>query len=175
MQNLGFAGPGVGSVCLAGALALAGPASRWTFPAALALVLGGIGCVGLAAFPMDVPSARTPLGDLHQTAGTLAVAGHLTAMLLLLIAARDDDRWRQFVAPGAALWFIALANAIATQAELTFPDLPIPFGIVMRLVTGPVIVWWAAVAVRVLRSPPPGLPPLGLHSSRGHTQASRPR
>jgi hypothetical protein len=152
LQTVGFLALGVGSLCLAWALTLAGPASRWDLPAAIALVVAGLGCIGLAAFPMGVPSPMTPLGDLHQTAGTIAVAGHLTAMLGVVLAARDDQRWRSLVVPGAVLWLVALANALATQVELSVPELPIPFGIVMRLVTGPVLVWWAAMAVWMLRT-----------------------
>jgi hypothetical protein len=158
VQNAGFVALGVGSFALAGAIALAGPASRWDLPAALALAVAGVGCVGLAAFPMDVPSVTTPLGDTHRTAGTIAVGFHLAAMLAFLLAARDDPRWRRLVRPGAALWLVALANALLTQAELSVPDLPIPFGVVMRLVAVPVLAWWAVVAWRLPRLPARGAP-----------------
>ncbi len=151
VQNLGFVALGVGSLAIACALALAGPASRWLLPTTAALAIGGAATIGLALFPMDAPSAMTVLGDLHQTGGTISVAFHMAAMLGLLLASGSDPEWRSLRPVGAVCWVVALAGALATQAELSFPDLPIPFGVVMRMVVAPVLLWWALVALRLLR------------------------
>lgn len=153
LQNLGFVALGLGSMALACALALAGPMSRWLLATTLSLVVAGAASLGLAVFPMGEPSATTLLGDLHQTAGTIAVAFHMAAMLALLLACAADAGWRSLRAIGWLCWAVALAGALATQAELSFPHLPIPFGIVMRMVVAPVLFWWALVAIRLLRGP----------------------
>ncbi len=153
LQNLGFVALGIGSLALACALALAGPLSRWLLPAILSLAIAGTASIGLAVFPLGEPTATTPLGDLHQTAGTIAVAFHMTAMLALLLAGSTDPDWRALRPVGVAGWLVALVGALATQAELSYPDLPIPFGIVMRMVVAPVLLWWSLVALRLLRRP----------------------
>lgn len=153
IQNVGFVALGIGSLAVALALPAAGIASRWLPVGAVLLGLAGVANVGLAVFPMVEDGPPGLFGDVHQTAGTFSVAFHLAAMLALALAFRTDPRWRPLARWALPLWLVPLIGSLLTQAELSFPDLPIPFGLVMRAVVFPVLIWWTLVAVRLRAMP----------------------
>lgn len=164
-QTVGFVLLGLGSLAIAVALAPVSIPSPWLPIGTSLLALSAAACLGLAAFPMGGPQPVTLLGDAHQTAGTLSVGLQLGALLATALAFRRSPAWRSLTWPGLLLLAIALIGALLTQAELLWPELPIPFGVVMRMVVVPTLVWWTIVAVSLLRHadrpaspPPPGSP-----------------
>lgn len=156
VQNAGFVALGVGSLAIAAALSLTAKSSWWLSLGTALLALAAAASIGLAVFPMNAPGPTTTFGDTHQTVGTLAIGLHLAAMLGTTIAFRANRDWANLYRPGLVLFAIALANALLTQAELLWPALPIPFGVVMRLVVVPVLLWWGVFAVRLRRKPAQG-------------------
>lgn len=154
LQNVAFVALGTGSLAIAIALSLTTNASPWLPVGTALLALAAAACGGLAAFPMGGPGPATALGDTHQTAGTLAVGLQLAAMLATALAFRSGDAaWRSLAVPGLLLFAVALGAAGLTQAELLWPALPIPFGVVMRMVVVPVLLWWAIIAIRLRADP----------------------
>ena len=149
LQNVGFAALGAGSLAIATALSLAPIRSPWLLVGTSLLALAAAACAGLAAFPMDAVGPATLLGDAHQTAGTLAVGLHLAALLATALAFRAEPGWRPLAVPGLLLFATAFSGALFSQAELLWEALPIPFGVTMRMVIVPVLVWWATVAIRL--------------------------
>ncbi|MBA3415791.1 MAG: DUF998 domain-containing protein [Chloroflexia bacterium] len=153
LQNVGFVALGVSSLAIAAALSLTPTGSPWLLVGTALLALAATACIGMAAFPMGAVGPATPLGDTHQTATTLAVGCQLGSMLATAIAFRTDPAWRSLVPPGLLLFSTALIGALLTQAELLWPELPIPFGVVMRIVVIPLLIWWALVALRLRAHP----------------------
>ena len=149
LQNAGFVVLGASSLAIAVALALTPIPSPWLLLGTSLLALSAAACIGLAAFPMGGPQPTTILGDAHQTAGTLAVGLQLGALLATALAFRASPTWRGLARLGLLLLAIALVGAVLTQAELLWPALPIPFGVVMRMVVLPTLIWWTVIAVRL--------------------------
>ena len=149
LQNVGFFALGVGSFAIAVALSLGTTTSSWLPIGTALLALAASACLALAAFPMGGLGPTTLLGDAHQTAGTLAVGLQMASLLATTLAFRSDPEWRPLAAMGPRLFAIALGGAFLSQAELLWPALPIPFGVVMRMVVVPVLIWWTVVAIRL--------------------------
>ncbi len=151
LQTLAFVALGVTSIALAIALLSANLLSRSLLVCVWSLFFAGVASFGLAIYPMGGAGPSTPLGDAHQTAGTIGGVAELVATLAFIIAVQADPNW-QFLRQAAKVVFaVTLIGAIVTQIEIWWPDLDIPMGATMRLVVIPLLVFWGAVAMRLSR------------------------
>ncbi|HET7092679.1 MAG TPA: DUF998 domain-containing protein [Thermomicrobiales bacterium] len=153
-----FVALGVACIAIALALVAALRGSRLIALGAWLLGLSGLGCIGLAAFPMGQPGPTTPIGDLHLTAGTLAVTLQLTALVALNAGFAAEPGWRALFRAGWLLGGLAAIGAALQQIAIWRPDLPMPEGVSMRLVLVPLLAWWGVIALRLLHMPPPAAP-----------------
>ena len=117
-----------------------------TWVASLLLVVAGVGMVALAAVPMGVPQPHTPLGDVHQTAGTIAVVAQFGALAALLLAVRNGPEWASLRRVGLMAGLVAFVAASFHQLAIWYPTLGVPEGVTIRVVTVVMLWWWAAVA-----------------------------
>jgi hypothetical protein len=108
--------------------------------------------LGLVWYPIDAPGPATILGDAHQTAGTIGGVAQLTAALAFTIAVRADPAWRGLFVTALAMFLLALAGAILSQAAIWWPHLGIPMGATMRLLVIPLVALWGVVSVRLRRT-----------------------
>jgi hypothetical protein len=149
LQQFAFVAVGVASIALGVAFGWSRPSSRWMPLAQAALVVSGIASIGLVVWPMGVLSWHTFIGDAHQTSGTVGGVAQLVAALAFVLAVRADRRWRPLYWPAVGAFVASVAGAVITQAEIWWPDLPIPMGASSRLVVIPLILLWGAVALRL--------------------------
>jgi hypothetical protein len=151
VQTLAFAAMGIASLALAIALSR----SRGDMPVAwrslcsLLLAFAGVATFGLIWFPMGIPMPSTAIGDLHQTAGTIAGVAQIAAVLTFVIIARISARWHPFLALATIAWLLSLAGAILSQLSIWCPGLGIPMGATIRLAVLPLLVFWAVIAWRL--------------------------
>ena len=146
VQSLAFVA--LGAACLALSVAVPRAVSRRpaTWVASLLLVVAGVGMVALAAVPMGVPQPHTPLGDVHQTAGTIAVVAQFGALAALLLAVRNGPEWASLRRVGLMAGLVAFVAASFHQLAIWYPTLGVPEGVTIRVVTVVMLWWWAAVA-----------------------------
>ena len=146
IQTLAFGA--LGAACLALSVAVPRAVSRRpaTWVASLLLVVAGVGMVALAAVPMGVPQPHTPLGDVHQTAGTIAVVAQFGALAALLLAVRNGPEWASLRRVGLMAGLVAFVAASFHQLAIWYPTLGVPEGVTIRVVTVVMLWWWAAVA-----------------------------
>jgi hypothetical protein len=151
VQSAGFIALGIGSLAIAGALWLVSNGNLWTRIAAAMLGLASLNLVGLVAFPMGQSGPLTPIGDLHLTAGTLAVGWQFVSVAALLLGLRACDYAEFIIRLGIILLGISLLGAASVQVAMWRPDLKIPQGLAMRMVTVPLLLWWSLVALTIRR------------------------
>ncbi|HEU5432709.1 MAG TPA: DUF998 domain-containing protein [Thermomicrobiales bacterium] len=149
-----FVALGVASVAIALALATAIPDSRPIALGAWLLGVSGVGCVGLAVFPMGRGGPTTPIGDLHLTAGTLAIVCQLAALVALNAGFVAQPGWSALSRAGWLLGGLAIIGAALQQIALWRPDLLLPEGVSIRLIVVPLLAWWGVVALRLLQPAP---------------------
>jgi hypothetical protein len=149
LQATAFLVIGLASAALGLALLPANYPSSLLFLTAIALIVSGVASIGLVVYPMDAPGPSTFIGDAHQTAGTIGGVAQLVAALAFVLAIRREQTWRPLVVPGVAAFALAATGAILTQMEIWWPELEIPLGAAMRLVVLPLLILWAAVALRL--------------------------
>src|SRR5215212_3303153 len=152
LQAIAFGALGVSSVALGLALRGAGPDSWWLWPIVFLLTVSGVASLGLVLYPIDAPGPATILGDAHQTAGTVGGIAQLAAALAFTIAVRADPAWRGVFVTALAMFLLALAGAILSQAAIWWPHLGIPMGATMRLLVIPLVALWGVVSVRLRRT-----------------------
>ena len=164
IQSLAFVALGVACLALSAAVPRAVARRPATWAASLLLTVAGVGMVALATVPMGVPQPHTPLGDVHQTAGTIAVVAQFGALAALLLAVRDGPEWASLRRAGVATGLVALVAAAFHQLAIWFPSLGVPEGVTIRVVLLAMLVWWALVARRITQPDragtsdrPPGL------------------
>lgn len=156
LQAAAFAAMGIASITLAIALHQSATATAGMHLCTIALGIAGIASLGLVWFPMDRPGWHTPIGDMHQTAGTVGGVAQLVAALGFTVATRADARWSGLFRPAASVFVIALIGAILSQISLWRSDLGLPMGITMRLVVAPLLLLWGLVAWRLRDACRPG-------------------
>lgn len=164
IQSLAFVALGVACLALSAAVPRAVARRPVTWAASLLLTVAGVGMVALATVPMGVPQPHTPLGDIHQTAGTIAVVAQFGALAALLLAVPDGPEWASLRRAGVATGLVALVAAAFHQLAIWFPSLGVPEGVTIRVVLLAMLVWWALVARRITQPDragtsdrPPGL------------------
>ena len=164
IQSLAFVALGVACLALSAAVPRAVARRPATWAASLLLTVAGVGMVALATVPMGVPQPHTPLGDIHQTAGTIAVVAQFGALAALLLAVRDGPEWASLRRVGLIAGLVALVAAAFHQLAIWFPSLGVPEGVTIRVVLLAMLVWWALVARRITQPDragtsdrPPGL------------------
>jgi hypothetical protein len=151
LQVAGFIAFGVAALALASALTRVRFDSRWIRVSSPLLVVSAIGGLGLIWYPMGAPGPATPLGDAHQTAGTISGVALLAASLAFAIGVRLDRVWRALFVPAVVAFGAALAGAVLTQAAIWWPDMGIPMGATMRLLVIPLVLLWGFVSLRLRR------------------------
>jgi hypothetical protein len=149
VQTAAFAATGLALLALA--VAMSQESFRTGSPIAVAALLAfaGVASLGLVAFPMGTSGFTTPIGDLHQTAGTVGGVAQLAATLIFAVVAHGDARWAPIYPLAVIAFWIALIGAILSQLAIWRPDLGIPMGATIRLFVVPPIVLWAVVAWRI--------------------------
>src|SRR5215208_1635038 len=147
LQVLAFGTLGISSMALGLALRTT-IESRWEWPIVLLLTISGIASLGLVWYPIDSPGPATVLGDAHQTAGTIGGVAQLAAALAFTAVTRANPAWGGLLRTSLAMFLLALAGAVLSQASIWWPDLGIPMGATMRLLVVPLLVLWAIVALR---------------------------
>ena len=152
LQAVSFAALGISSIALGVALRHAGLATWSLWPIVVLLAVSGVATLGLVWYPIDAPGPATILGDAHQTAGTIGGVAQLTAALTFTIAVRADPAWRGLFVTALAMFLLALAGAILSQAAIWWPHLGIPMGATMRLLVIPLVALWGVVSVRLRRT-----------------------
>ena len=152
LQAVAFGALGISSIALGVALCHAGLASKGLWPIVLLLTVSGAAGLGLVWYPIDAPGPATILGDAHQTAGTVGGVAQLAAALAFTIAARADPAWRGVFITALAMFLLALAGAILSQAAIWWPHLGIPMGATMRLFIIPLVALWGVVSLRLRRT-----------------------
>ena len=148
LQVLAFGTLGISSMALGLALRTT-IESRWEWPIVLLLTISGIASLGLVWYPIDSPGPATVLGDAHQTAGTIGGVAQLAAALAFTAVTRTDPAWGGLFRTSLAMFLLALAGAVLSQASIWWPRLGIPMGATMRLLVVPLLVLWAIVALRL--------------------------
>jgi hypothetical protein len=151
VQTGAFAAIGIGSMALAIALSRADMPLGWRSLCSLLLGIAGVASLGLIWFPMGIPMPATFIGDMHQTAGTIAGVAQLAAALVVIKIARICAQWRPSLALAAIVFALSLAGAILSQLSIWWPNLGIPMGATMRLAVLPLLVLWAFIAWRISR------------------------
>lgn len=152
VQEAGFVALALGAAALGGALLFAAE-SGWTRLGGALLMGAALGFLGLGVFPMGQGGPTTFIGDLHLTAGTIGIVLQFAGLLCVLVhpSVRTGDRLpRRF---GLAVAAVAIVAAAMIQLAIWNPTWPIPEGLMIRLVIGPLLVWWAVVAVMLRREP----------------------
>ena len=148
LQVLAFGTLGISSMALGLALRTT-IESRWVGPIVLLLTISGIASLGLVWYPIDSPGPATVLGDAHQTAGTIGGVAQLAAALAFTAVTRANPAWGGLLRTSLAMFLLALAGAVLSQASIWWPHLGIPMGATMRLLVVPLLVLWAIVALRL--------------------------
>ncbi len=151
LQSAAFIALGIGSLAIARALWLVSNGNLWTRIAAVMLGLASFNFVGLAIFPMGAGGPMTPIGDLHLTAGTFAIAWQFLSVGALLLGFKGWRQEEQIIRLGIVLLGITLLGAAFVQVAMWRPDLNIPEGLAMRCVIVPLLLWWAFVALTIRR------------------------
>ena len=151
IQAAAFIALGIGSLTIAGALWIVANGNLWTRIAAITLGLASFNVAGLALFPMGEGGPMTPIGDLHLTAGTLAISWQFLSAGALLLGLRAWRHEEQVIQLGIVLLGITLLGAAFVQIAHWRPDLQIPEGLAMRLVIVPLLLWWALIALTIRR------------------------
>ena len=146
IQTFAFGALGIACLALSAAVPRAVSRRPATWVASLLLVVAGVGMVALAAVPMGVPQPHTPLGDVHQTAGTIAVVAQFGALAALLLAVRNGPEWASLRRVGLMAGLVAFVAASFHQLAIWYPTLGVPEGVTIRVVTVVMLWWWAAVA-----------------------------
>ena len=146
IQSLAFVALGVACLALSAAVPRAVARRPATWAASLLLTVAGVGMVALATVPMGVPQPHTPLGDIHQTAGTIAVVAQFGALAALLLAVRNGPEWASLRRVGLMAGLVAFVAASFHQLAIWYPTLGVPEGVTIRVVTVVMLWWWAAVA-----------------------------
>lgn len=152
VQAAGFVALAIGAGALGWALWLAA-LSHWTRLGGALLGLAGLGFLGLGVFPMGQGGPQTFIGDLHLTAGTLGIVLQFAGLVCVLVHPQLATRDRLPRGFGIAVCAVSVLAAAAIQLAIWRPDWPIPEGLMIRFVIGPLLVWWALVAVLLRREP----------------------
>ena len=152
VQSAAFIALGIGALAIARALWLVAHGDLATRVAAVMLGLAAINVVGLAIFPMGEGGPRTPIGDLHLTAGTFAIAWQFISVAALLLGLRSWPQAGPIIRLGIVLLGITLLDAAAIQVAIWRPDLGIPEGLAMRGVIAPLLIWWGLIALAIRRN-----------------------
>lgn len=151
VQSAGFIALAIGSLTIAVSLWLVSKGNRWTRIAAAMLGLASLSLVGLVALPMGQGGSLTPIGDLHLTAGTLAVGWQVVAVAALLLGLKACNHAEPIIRLGIVFLGISLLGAASVQVAMWRPDLTFPQGLAMRMVIVPLLLWWALVALAIRR------------------------
>jgi hypothetical protein len=151
VQSVAFAAMGIASLGLAIAISRGALPHSWESLCAMMLGIAGVTTFGLVWFPMGIQMPSTIIGDMHQTAGTVAGVAQLAAALTFVNIARREPGWRPFLALAAIAFLLALAGAILSQLSIWWPRLGIPMGATMRLAVVPLLVLWIIVAWHIRR------------------------
>lgn len=149
LQWFAFAAMGVASLALAAGLWPSAHGSPWLVACAALLVVASVSSIGLVWFPMDRPGWHTPIGDMHQTSGTIGGVAHLVAALCFLCATRSRSALTGLYPLTMTAFIVAVSSAIISQIAIWRPDLGLPMGVTMRLVVLPLLVLWGVVAWRL--------------------------
>jgi hypothetical protein len=151
VQASAFVAMGIASFALGATFLRAEVASRWLRLAGVMLQISGVASLGLVWYPMGAAGPVTPLGDTHQTVGTIGAVAQLVALLAFAAALRGDATRSALLPPALIALGIALAAAVLTQAAIWWPALGIPMGAAMRLFVVPLVIIWGIVAWRLRR------------------------
>jgi hypothetical protein len=151
VQAAAFVAMGIASFALGAVFVRGGVASRWMMLVGIMLEIAGIASLGLVWYPMGAAGPATPLGDAHQSAGTIGAVAQLVAVLIMALAMRGDPGWKSLVPPTLITFLVSLAGAMVTQAAIWWPALGIPMGASMRLFVVPLVIFWGVVAWRLRR------------------------
>ena len=151
VQAVAFVAMGVASIALAIALSRIGIPSKWLHLAVATFAISGIATLGLVWYPMGAPGPATPLGDAHQTAGTIGGVAQLVAALAFALAIRDEPAWNRLLLPVWTAFVVAMVGAVLSQISIWWPDFGIPMGATMRLFVVPLVALWGVVALRLRR------------------------
>ena len=149
IQAAAFVAFAAASLPLAFALWQSGIAPPWLSLAVVAILVAGVGSLGLVVYPMSAPGPTTFLGDAHQSAGTIAGVAELVATLAFIMAIRPDPTWQRVARIAWIAFLVALVGAILSQIAIWWPELGIPMGATMRLFVIPLIMLWGIVAWRL--------------------------
>lgn len=121
------------------------PAGFWGGPAAL--VIAGIGYMGIALFPLDLANPADPNVP-HTISASITVFALMFAPVLLLPRLRRDTGWRNLRGYSIATTVLALAFAVLASLP-AFASLQ---GLMQRLVLTVVVVWMFVIAIRLYGS-----------------------
>lgn len=124
------------------------PVGSWAGPAAL--VIAGLGYVGIALAPLELAGLEDP-NIPHTISASVTVFALMFAPLLTFPRLRRDSDWRSL--SGYSIATTAAALAFALLASL--PALADYEGLMQRLVLGVVLIWMIVCAFRLFtRSTP---------------------
>ncbi len=151
LQTAAFGAMGMASLAMAVALWRIRPGSVWAAVYIAGLAIAGCSAIGLMIFPMGSEGPMTFIGDTHMTAGTIGGIAQLLATLAFTIAIWNRTAWAPFQILGTIVVLVASVGALASQLEIWRPELDIPLGGTIRLVVLPLLLYWGAVALRLLR------------------------
>lgn len=148
LQEAGFVMLGIACAAIGIGLSTLSPSTRL---AGLLLALASFGFVGLAIFPMGQGGPMTPIGDLHLTAGTMGAVLQFAAVLALLGSPVGCARLGISRRMGWLLAGVAAGAAAGIQIAIWNQSLGLPEGLLARLAIAPLLVWWAIVAIALMR------------------------
>jgi hypothetical protein len=151
VQAAAFVAMSIASFALGAVFVRGGAASWLAILVGIMLEIAGIASLGLVWYPMGATGPATPLGDAHQSAGTIGAVAQLVAVLAFALAMRGDPGWNALVPPTLIAFLVSLTGAMVTQAAIWWPALGIPMGASMRLFVVPLVILWGAVAWRLRR------------------------
>jgi hypothetical protein len=151
VQTGAFAAMAIASLSLAFSVSREATPAVWRTLCAALLAIAGISTFGLIWFPMGGPMPSTFIGDMHQTAGTIAGVAQLAAALAFVFIARREPSWRQYLPLATIAFLLSLTGAILSQLSIWWPHLGIPMGATMRLAVVPLLILWFVIAWHAAR------------------------
>ncbi len=150
--TLALFGLGIGGLCMARAMTLCLPSTRWRTTAITLLCTMSVGVFIMAIFPSEELDPFSVQSQIHIGAAIPTFVAMAGGVIATAIACRQDEAWRRFGTSGLAL---ALPILISVGLFVMLMQMEHPsVGAAERFMVYVVVTWFAAIAGQAIRVTP---------------------